>query len=81
MLVLSRKKNQSIQIGNIVITVNQINGNRVALGIKAPAEVRILRGELAHPEKKEAFGRSSRVVNFQLSGNLVPTISDELSAQ
>jgi len=47
MLVLSRKKNQSIQIGNIVITVNQVKKNKVMLGIDAPNEVKILRGELA----------------------------------
>ncbi len=47
MLVLSRKISESIQIGNdVVITVNQIAGGKVKLGIQAPAHVRILRGEL-----------------------------------
>ena len=47
MLVLSRKKNQSIIIdGNISIEVLQIKGNTVRLGIKAPNSVRVLRGEL-----------------------------------
>ena len=47
MLVLSRKRDQSIQIGDIVIVVNQIRGNKVTLGIEAPREVEIRRGELS----------------------------------
>lgn len=47
MLVLSRKKNQTILIdGQIEIEVLQIKGNSIRLGIKAPSEVRVLRGEL-----------------------------------
>ncbi len=47
MLVLSRKKGQSIEIGNgITVTVTQIKGNQVRLGIKAPPEVPIHRNEL-----------------------------------
>ena len=48
MLVLSRKKNQSIVIGdNIQIEVLKISGNTVRIGIAAPREVTVLRGELA----------------------------------
>lgn len=47
MLVLTRKKNQKIVIGeNVVVTVLQVKGNSIQLGIEAPREVRILRGEL-----------------------------------
>ena len=47
MLVLSRKKNQSIVIDNCVeVEVLQIKGNTIRLGIKAPQSVKILRGEL-----------------------------------
>lgn len=47
MLVLSRKKGEQIRIGNdIVITVHRLSGNRVSLGIEAPAHCRITRGEL-----------------------------------
>ena len=47
MLVLSRKKNQSIILdGNVSIEVLQVKGNTVRLGIKAPKSVRVLRGEL-----------------------------------
>lgn len=47
MLVLSRKEGERLVIGdNIIITVNRIAGNRITLGIEAPRDVRIVRGEL-----------------------------------
>ena len=47
MLVLSRKLNQEIRIGeNIVVRVIGIKGNQVRLGIVAPAEVPVLREEI-----------------------------------
>ena len=47
MLVLSRKANQGIWIGdNIFITVLRIEGGRVKLGIEAPADVRVDRDEV-----------------------------------
>lgn len=47
MLVLSRKSGQSIQIGdNITIRITRVGGNQVRLGIEAPMEVAIRRGEL-----------------------------------
>lgn len=47
MLVLSRKVGDSIKIGdNIEIVVNRISGNRVTIGVDAPKDVRILRGEV-----------------------------------
>lgn len=50
MLVLSRKKNESIIIGdNIVITVVDIRGDKVRLGIQAPVEIPILRSEIHIP--------------------------------
>jgi len=47
MLVLSRKAMQSVTIGSDVkITVIRVEGNQVRIGIEAPNDVRILRGEL-----------------------------------
>ena len=48
MLVLTRKKNESIVIdGRINIEVLQIKGKTIRLGISAPHDVKILRGELS----------------------------------
>lgn len=53
MLVLSRKINERIVIGDdIVLTINKVNGCRVAIGIEAPRKVGIRRGELdASPDR------------------------------
>jgi carbon storage regulator len=47
MLVLSRKKNESIVINNdIVVTVVEVRGDKVRLGIVAPKEVPVHRQEV-----------------------------------
>lgn len=47
MLVLSRKKNESIIIhDDIVITVVEVQGDKVRLGIEAPREVPVHRREV-----------------------------------
>ena len=47
MLVLSRKKNESIVIrGDIVVTVVGFHGDKVRLGIDAPKEVTVHRREI-----------------------------------
>ena len=49
-LVISRKNQERLVIGaDIVITVVQIDRNRVRLGIEAPKEVAIVREELLAP--------------------------------
>ncbi len=54
MLVLSRKKDESIIIDdNIVITVVEIRGDKVRLGIQAPREVPIHRSEIHAAIKNE----------------------------
>lgn len=48
MLVLTRKAKQQIQIGpNVTITILQIKGQAVRVGIEAPKDVTVLRSELA----------------------------------
>lgn len=47
MLVLSRKVGEQICIdGNITVTINRIEGNRVSLSFDAPRDVHIVRAEL-----------------------------------
>ena len=55
MLVLSRKRDERIVIGdNIVITVVEVRGDKVRLGIDAPSEVPVHRQEVL-----DAMRRSS----------------------
>ena len=47
MLVLSRKQNERIRVGDsVVVTVVRVSGDKVRIGIEAPANVRVLRDEL-----------------------------------
>lgn len=49
MLVLTRKANQSIMIGSdIVVTVLEVHGEQVRIGIRAPRSVTVHREELYH---------------------------------
>jgi carbon storage regulator len=59
MLVLSRKKNESIVIGDdIEITVIEVASNKIRLGIKAPANVSVHRREIYDAIKeKEKSGQ------------------------
>lgn len=62
MLVLTRKKGQSIIIGdNVEVTIIEVNGDQVRVGIKAPNEVSIYRKEVyleIEEENKKAAGNS-----------------------
>jgi carbon storage regulator len=50
MLVLSRKPREKVCIGSdVTLTVLDIGGRQVRIGIDAPARVRILRQELCEP--------------------------------
>lgn len=69
MLVLSRKIDQTIKIGDdVCVTIKKITGSRVSIAIEAPSDVRILRGEklrsgctnsaVSHQERSEAVSVS-----------------------
>ena len=54
MLVLSRQRDESIIIGdNIVITVVDIRGDKVRLGISAPTEISVHRQEVYEAIQRE----------------------------
>ncbi|SHK30467.1 carbon storage regulator CsrA [Desulforamulus aeronauticus] len=54
MLILSRKKNESIHIGdNIIITVLDIGGDNIKIGIDAPKNIQVFRSELLKAIEQE----------------------------
>jgi len=57
MLVLTRKSAQTIRIGDdVVVKVIKTSTGTVKLGIDAPGEVRVIRGELLETRIPEAAG-------------------------
>ena len=62
MLVLYRKKNESIIINDdITITVVEIRGDKVRLGIDAPTEIPVHRQEVYEAIKRERAAASAVV--------------------
>lgn len=75
MLILSRKKGESIKIGDdIEIFVTDIKGDKVRLGISAPEQLKISRTELylTVENNREASDKVDLLKVFQLSRNLRP---------
>jgi len=61
MLVLSRQRDESIIIGdNIVVTIVDIRGDKVRLGIEAPSEIPVHRREIHEAIQRENL-RASRI--------------------
>ena len=61
MLVLSRQRDESIMIGdNIVVTIVDIRGDKVRLGINAPTEIPVHRQEVYEAIQRENL-RAARV--------------------
>lgn len=54
MLVLSRKKNERIVLtGGIEVTVVDIRGDKVRIGIEAPKRISVMRDEILSIEERE----------------------------
>lgn len=73
MLIVSRKKSESILIGdNIEVIVTEVGADRVKIGIKAPKGVPILRRELADARElnREASTLSGREAMDELKNAL-----------
>jgi carbon storage regulator len=59
MLVLSRQRDESIIIGdNIVVTIVDVRGDKVRLGIEAPREVSVHRREVYEAIQRENLAAS-----------------------
>lgn len=64
MLVLSRQRDESIIIGdNVVITVVDIRGDKVRLGINAPKDVSVHRQEVYEAIQRENAREQDRIAN------------------
>lgn len=60
MLILSRKTDQSIKIGeDITITIIEIRGDQVKIGVEAPKNVKVFRQEVFNAIKSENAAASS----------------------
>ena len=69
MLVLTRKAGETITIeGDIVIQVVQVRGKQVRIGISAPKNKRVQRGELIPALNKVLMSKSSLLKNQIKSG-------------
>lgn len=68
MLVLSRKQNQKIHVGDdITITILKIRGNSVRIGIEAPKSVPVMRGELERNDDEITL-EATCTVEFRSNG-------------
>jgi carbon storage regulator len=90
MLVLSRKLEERIQIGeNITITVLKIRGNSIQIGIEAPRSVPVVRGELparraaqeAEVDFAQAPAKTDRIAPPSVSPELEPRRQAQRVAQ
>jgi len=57
MLVLSRKKDESIMIGDVIVMVVKIRGDKVRLAIDAPRNVPVHRREVYDAIQREGVDR------------------------
>jgi carbon storage regulator len=65
MLVLTRKYQEKIRIGdNITITVLRTKGKAVRLGIEAPTNVPVIRGELSFEHESEEAAEPAETISF-----------------
>jgi len=64
MLMLTRRASETIRIGdNIVIKVTRVGRQQVSLGIEAPPELLVLRGELKRIPEATAAGSPAAAVS------------------
>jgi carbon storage regulator len=80
MLILSRKIDQSIIIGeNIEISLTKIEGDSVKIGISAPRSIAILRKEIL--EEMQSSNKAAAAAATPAKGALVANSAKQLMAQ
>lgn len=69
MLILTRKRHQSIVIGDdIVIEILEVSKGQIRVGIAAPDDVRVLRGELPRIEPDDSRDHEAEVADYESYG-------------
>lgn len=77
MLILARKLNESIIIDdNICISIVDIRGDQVKLGIKAPKNVKVFRNEVYEAIQAENRAAANTAVNLPSIGNFFTSDSN-----
>lgn len=81
MLVLTRRTNQSIMIGHdVVVTVLEVRGEQVRLGIQAPREVDVHREEVFEALNKQGDEVGAETVDVSATNVSVEDVSVEPEA-
>ena len=76
MLILSRKLDEKIQIGDdITITIIDIHGEQVKIGVEAPKSIKVFRQEVFEAIQKENKAAAVEQSNNQVGINAVRALS------
>ena len=82
MLVISRKSGQTLRIGpDIEITVVRVDGDQVRIGIAAPKQVAILRGELIQEIQTETQSAISKAPEQKADLSALKLLSKRMKTQ
>ena len=76
MLILSRKIDEKIQIGDdITITIIDIHGEQVKIGVEAPKSIKVFRQEVFEAIQKENKAAAVEQRNSQMEISAVSALS------
>lgn len=76
MLILSRKIDEKIQIGDdITITIIDIHGEQVKIGVEAPKSIKVFRQEVFEAIQKENKAAAVEQSNNQVGISAVSALS------
>ena len=76
MLILSRKIDEKIQIGDdITITIIDIHGEQVKIGVEAPKNIKVFRQEVFEAIQKENKAAAVEQSNSQMEISAVSALS------